>query len=76
VVDHGPGVPAEARTRIFEPFFQVEGQLYGRGGVGLGLAVSRQLAELQGGSLVLEESLPGVGATFALTLPGTAALQG
>jgi len=76
VVDHGPGVPAEARTRIFEPFFQVEGQLHGRGGVGLGLAVSRQLAELQGGSLVLEDPAPGAGASFALTLPGSVAPQG
>jgi signal transduction histidine kinase len=76
VVDHGPGVPAEARTRIFEPFFQVDGQLHGRGGVGLGLAVSRQLAALQGGSLVLEDPAPGVGASFALTLPGSVAPQG
>jgi signal transduction histidine kinase len=69
VTDQGPGVPAEARARIFEPFFQVEGQLYGRGGVGLGLAVSRQLAELQGGVLVLEPAVPGVGCSFLLTLP-------
>jgi len=76
IVDHGPGVPAEARTHIFEPFFQVEGQLHGRGGVGLGLAVSRQLAELQGGTLVLEDPAPGAGASFALTLPGSVVPQG
>ena len=69
VIDHGPGVPEEARARIFEPFFQVEGQLYGRGGVGLGLAVSRQLAELQGGSLVLEPGTPGVGCCFRIEIP-------
>lgn len=76
VIDHGPGIPSEARTRIFEPFFQVEGQLHGRGGVGLGLAVSRQLTELQDGSLVLEDPTPGVGASFSLTLPGSVAPQG
>lgn len=72
VMDHGPGVPAEVRTRIFEPFFQVEGQLNGRGGVGLGLAVSRQLAELQGGSLTLEPPTPGIGCCFRLSLPANA----
>lgn len=71
VTDHGTGVPAEARTRIFEPFFQVAGQLHGRGGVGLGLAVSRQLAELQGGSLILEPARPGIGCGFRLTLPAS-----
>jgi len=76
VIDHGRGVPAEARMRIFEAFFQVEGQLHGRGGVGLGLAVSRQLAELQGGSLVLEDPTRGVGASFALTLPGSVTPEG
>jgi signal transduction histidine kinase len=72
VTDHGPGVPPEVRSRIFEPFFQVEGQLNGRGGVGLGLAVSRQLAELGGGSLVLEPAEPGIGCCFRLTLPASA----
>ena len=72
VMDHGPGVPSEARARIFEAFFQVEGQLHGRGGVGLGLAVSRQLAELQGGSLILEPPTPIGGSCFRVTLPASA----
>ncbi len=67
VVDSGAGVPDEVRDRIFDPYFQVEGQLRGRGGAGLGLAVSRRLAHIQGGSLVLDESE--AGARFTLTLP-------
>jgi len=67
VLDSGPGVAEGARGKIFEPFYQVDGQLRARGGAGLGLAVSRRLAELHGGSLVLEGT--DQGASFLLTLP-------
>ena len=70
VVDAGSGIAEGIRERIFDPFFQAEGQLRGRGGAGLGLAVSRRLANLQGGTLVLEQS--DTGARFTLTLPETA----
>jgi len=65
VIDHGPGVPQELRDRIFEPFerFDPHSGL----GTGLGLPVSRQLAELLGGSLTVEET-PGGGATFVLKI--------
>ena len=65
VVDHGPGVPDEAKERIFEPFTRV-GDRYQ--GVGLGLAVARGFAEAMGGRIVAEDT-PGGGLTVAITLP-------
>ncbi|MEV3855013.1 sensor histidine kinase KdpD [Streptomyces sp. NPDC050095] len=66
VVDRGPGVPDEAKDRIFAPF-----QRYGdapRGaGVGLGLAVARGFVEAMGGTLSAEDT-PGGGLTMVLTL--------
>ncbi|QDQ14153.1 sensor histidine kinase [Streptomyces spectabilis] len=66
VVDRGPGVPDDAKDRIFEPF-----QRYGdapRGsGVGLGLAVARGFVESMGGTLNAEDT-PGGGLTMVLTL--------
>jgi len=66
VVDHGPGVPPELRAGIFEPFerFDPHSGL----GTGLGLPVSRRLAEVMGGRLAVENTV-GTGATFTLVLP-------
>lgn len=66
VVDRGPGVPPEAQAAIFEPFVRVGPQ--GGLGSGLGLPVSRRLAEALGGRLTVA-SAPGAGATFTLALP-------
>jgi two-component system sensor histidine kinase KdpD len=66
VADHGPGIPDEAKEKVFEPF-----QRYGdapRGaGVGLGLAVARGFVESMGGSLTAEDT-PGGGLTMVFTL--------
>ena len=66
VIDHGPGVPVEQRDRIFEPFERFDPE--SGHGTGLGLPVSRRLAEALGGSLTVEET-PGGGATFTLKIP-------
>ncbi len=70
VRDHGPGVAAEQRERIFERFFQGQPSGTGKeGGTGLGLAIVRRIARAQGGSVAVEDA-PGGGALFSLRLPG------
>ena len=63
VVDHGPGIPAADRKRVFQPFCRL-GALGDSTGVGLGLAVARGLAETMGGTLEPEDT-PGGGLTMA-----------
>ncbi|AKL64323.1 MULTISPECIES: sensor histidine kinase [Streptomyces] len=67
VVDRGPGVPDEAKHRIFEPF-QRHGDAPRGAGVGLGLAVARGFTEAIGGTLTAEDT-PGGGLTMVITLP-------
>jgi len=67
VADHGPGVPAEARDRIFEEFQSAETRP-DRTGTGLGLAIVRALVVAHGGSVHYEDT-PGGGATFVCTFP-------
>jgi two-component system sensor histidine kinase KdpD len=66
IVDHGPGIPVEARDRIFLPFQRL-GDRGGSGGVGLGLAIASGFVEAMEGELLLEET-PGGGATFCILL--------
>ncbi|MEY2463590.1 MAG: hypothetical protein QOH64_1728, partial [Acidimicrobiaceae bacterium] len=68
VTDHGPGISPADRQRVFERFVQLDQSLTRRrGGLGLGLHLCRQLAELLGGDLVLTET-PGGGCSFCLAV--------
>ena len=68
VEDHGPGVPAELRERIFEPFYRLPGSSESVGGVGLGLALVRSIALRHQGKVWCEDR-PGGGARFLVELP-------
>lgn len=75
VSDTGIGIAPRDRERIFEEFVQVEGRLQSRHkGTGLGLPLSRKLAQLLGGSLNVT-SEPGKGSTFSLRLPRVVSAQ-
>ena len=69
VSDTGPGIPQAKLDSIFEPFIQLTAGLADhRGGVGLGLTISRDLARAMGGDLTAESTV-GVGSSFTLSLP-------
>lgn len=69
VSDSGPGIPVDQQEAIFEPFVQLDRSFTSSvEGVGLGLAISRDLARGMGGDLTVA-SVPGQGARFTLTLP-------
>jgi signal transduction histidine kinase/ActR/RegA family two-component response regulator len=71
VHDSGPGIPADKRKIIFEPFRQADGSTTRRyGGTGLGLAISSGLVDIMGGRIWLESEL-GRGSTFHFTAPFT-----
>jgi two-component system, OmpR family, sensor histidine kinase KdpD len=68
VSDEGPGIPAEAREKIFDAFARIGDPRPDAGSAGLGLSIGRQLADIQGGRLILEEPA-GPGSAFVLFLP-------
>ncbi|WP_295480260.1 ATP-binding protein [uncultured Sutterella sp.] len=63
VVDHGPGIPEEVRSKLFDAFYTTKNE-----GMGMGLNICRSIAELHGGELVVSET-PGGGSTFSFTVP-------
>lgn len=65
IIDHGPGIPKDARERIFQPFQRLGDR--GGGGVGLGLAIASGFIEAMEGELRVEDT-PGGGATFRVLL--------
>jgi signal transduction histidine kinase len=69
VSDHGPGLSAAERRRLFQPFSKSDRDAANSApGIGLGLALSRRLARAQGGDLSLDSSAE-TGAAFVLSLP-------
>jgi signal transduction histidine kinase len=68
VRDQGPSIPIEDRERIFQPFERAQ-RTSRMGGLGLGLFISRQIAQLHGGNVSLVESVPGKGNVFEAYFP-------
>ena len=69
VRDDGPGIPAEARARVFERFYRADkARSREQGGTGLGLAIVKHVVQAHGGEVRVESEL-GQGATFCFTLP-------
>ena len=70
VSDNGVGIPADQQARVFEMFEQSDAGLGVVGdGLGIGLALVKQLVELHGGTIQLVSSTPGEGSTFEIQLP-------
>jgi hypothetical protein len=70
VTDNGKGIDADFLPRVFERFAQGDAtRSRQHGGLGLGLAIAKQLMELQGGTISAASAGAGLGATFAVTLP-------
>jgi len=69
VVDSGPGIPADAQTRLFQPYGQGDASIARRfGGSGLGLSICKELLQLMKGTIEVE-SRPGAGSTFRVAVP-------
>jgi signal transduction histidine kinase len=68
IADNGPGIPADIRPKIFDPFFS--GREAGRG-LGFGLPKAWRIITLHGGDIEVRET-PASGATFVVSLPASA----
>ncbi len=79
VIDTGPGIPAERRDDVFQPFSQIDTEKRQEGGTGLGLAITQRLVEAMGGTIWLESEVDKgttVHFTLPLTLPDSMAERG
>jgi signal transduction histidine kinase len=70
ISDRGPGIAADDRDRVFEPFYRGRGDR-SRAGTGLGLAIARAVVMAHGGRIRIEDT-PGSGATVVIELPSGA----
>ncbi|WP_437923010.1 hybrid sensor histidine kinase/response regulator [Sorangium sp. So ce291] len=75
VADTGDGITPEFLPHVFERFRQADTMPQRQGGLGLGLAISRQLVELHGGTLSVDSPGEGLGAVFTVALPVGAAVD-
>jgi signal transduction histidine kinase len=70
VSDNGLGIPADMQSRVFQLFAQVENHAdRARGGLGIGLALVKQLVAMHGGSVCAESAGPGQGSVFSVRIP-------
>jgi len=69
VADRGAGIPAEEKQRVFEQFYRVaRSETRSVAGAGLGLFIVKQLVEVQGGRITIEDR-PGGGSVFTIAIP-------
>jgi PAS domain S-box-containing protein len=73
VVDNGSGIAPSSLEKIFELFVQEQPSGYGNTGLGIGLALTRKLVELHGGTVWADSEGPGHGSTFVIELPAVSA---
>lgn len=71
IKDDGPGLKADELSRVFEPFYQGDDPVALKKGIGLGLAIVRELVDAHGGRVWAESEGPGKGCTFRVRLPRT-----
>lgn len=72
VEDHGPGIPPQYRERVFDRFYRIAGNGFGKGlsgGLGMGLAIAKGIVAAHGGRIWIEEANTGTGARIVFTVP-------